>query len=114
MRLLFNRNRRIFMQNSVFEENSRISAPKITPPHMETMQRTAEIFGVSYYFVRKMALSGKINAVRISGRILINCDKFADFLNNATLPALEEQPEPSKGIRDLSTSPIHYNAGKAV
>lgn len=81
---------------------------------METMQRTAKIFGLSYYFVRKMALSGKINAVRISGRILINCDKFADFLNNATLPALEEQPEPSKGIRDLSTSPIHYNSGKAV
>lgn len=102
------------MQNSVFEENSRISAPKFTPPRMETMQRTAEIFGVSYYFVRKMALSGKINAVRISGRILINCDKFADFLNNATLPALEEQPEQSNGIRDLSTSPIHYNAEKAV
>ncbi len=102
------------MPNSVFDENSRISAPKITLPHMETMQRTAKIFGLSYYFVRKMALSGKINAVRISGRILINCDKFADFLNNATLPALEEQPEPSKGIRDLSTSPIHYNSGKAV
>ena len=102
------------MPNSVFDENSRISAPKITLPHMETMQRNAKIFGLSYYFVRKMALSGKINAVRISGRILINCDKFADFLNNATLPALEEQPEPSKGIRDLSTSPIHYNSGKAV
>lgn len=103
------------MQNSVFEENSRISAPKFTPPNMETMQRTAEIFGVSYYFVRKMALSGKINAVRISGRILINCDKFADFLNNATLPALEEQqPEQSTGIRDLSISPVRYAARKVV
>lgn len=103
------------MQNSVFEENSRISAPEFTPPHMETMQKTAEIFGVSYYFVRKMALSGKINAVRISGRILINCDKFADFLNNATLPALEEQqPEQSTGIRDLSIYPVRYAARKVV
>ena len=57
------------MQNSVFEENSRISAPKFTPPRMETMQRIAEIFGVSYYFVRKMALSGKINAVRRCGSV---------------------------------------------
>lgn len=102
------------MQNSVFEENSRISMPKFTPPHMETMQKTAELFGVSYYFVRKLALSGKINAVRISGRILINCDKFADFLNNSTLPALEEQPEQSVGIRDLSVSPVRYAARKVV
>lgn len=96
-------------------ENRRITAPEFRPPRMETMQKTAELFGVSYYFVRKMALSGKINAVRIAGRILVNCDKFADFLNNATLPALEEQqPEPSNGIRDLSLSPVHYTSRKVV
>lgn len=96
-------------------ENRRFAAPEFKPPRMETMQKTAELFGVSYYFVRKMALSGKINAVRIAGRILVNCDKFADFLNNATLPALEEQqPEPSRGVRDLSLSPMHYTSRKVV
>ena len=54
-------------------------------PQMETIAKTAELFGVSQYFVRKLANSGKINAVRISGRILINCDKFAEYLNTATL-----------------------------
>lgn len=94
-------------------ENRRFTAPEFKPPRMETMQKTAELFGVSYYFVRKMALSGKINAVRIAGRILVNCDKFADFLNTATLPALDEPPTPSKGIRDLSLSP-HRNNRKVV
>ena len=54
-------------------------------PRMETIAKTAELFGVSQYFVRKLANSGKINAVRISGRILINCDKFVEYLNNVTL-----------------------------
>ena len=54
-------------------------------PQMETIAKTAKLFGVSQYFVRKLANSGKINAVRISGRILINCDKFSEYLNTATL-----------------------------
>ena len=82
-------------------ENRRFTAPEFKPPRMETMQKTAELFGVSYYFVRKMALSGKIKAVRVAGRILVNCDKFAEFLNTATLPTLDEPPATSKGIREL-------------
>jgi hypothetical protein len=59
-------------------------------PHMETIKKTAELFGVSEYFVRKKALAGEIVAVRISGRILVNCDKFAEYLNTATLKNGEE------------------------
>lgn len=54
-------------------------------PEMKTIKQTAEMFGVSQYFVRKLAASGRINAVRIAGRILVNCDKFAEYLNGATL-----------------------------
>lgn len=54
-------------------------------PRMETIANTAALFGVSQYFVRKLAVRGEINAVRLAGRILINCDKFAEYLNSATL-----------------------------
>lgn len=89
------------------DENCRIAAPEFKPPRMETMQKTAELFGVSYYFVRKLALSGKINAVRVAGRILVNCDKFAEFLNTATLSSLDEPSTLSTGIRDLTLSARH-------
>lgn len=54
-------------------------------PEMKTIKQTAEMFGVSQYFVRKLATSGRIKAVRVAGRILVNCDKFAEYLNGATL-----------------------------
>lgn len=73
-------------------------------PRMETIKKTAELFGVSQYFVRKLANGGKINAVRISGRILINCDKFAEYLNHATLQECEQEQAAHvlHGIRQLS------------
>lgn len=67
-------------------------------PHMETIKETAKLFGVSQYFVRKLALSGKIVAVRISGRILINCDKFSEYLNTATL---KPENDPTKAIDNI-------------
>ncbi|MGN0655623.1 MAG: helix-turn-helix domain-containing protein [Ruminiclostridium sp.] len=70
-------------------------------PHMETIARTAELFGVSQYFVRKLALSGKIVAVRISGRILINCDKFAEYLNTATLTPPEQSEKNVDNMRRI-------------
>ncbi len=72
-------------------------------PRMETIAVTADIFGVSQYFVRKLANSGKINAVRISGRILINCDKFAEYLNTTTLRDCSEDcaAHVENGIRRL-------------
>lgn len=54
-------------------------------PQMKTIKQTAELFGVSQYFARKLAASGRIKAVRAAGRILVNCDKFAEYLNSAAL-----------------------------
>lgn len=67
-------------------------------PHMETIKKTAELFGVSQYFVRKKALAGEIKATRISGRILINCDKFTEYLNNCTLKPEGGQPKAGDNI----------------
>lgn len=71
-------------------------------PTMKTVVETAELFGVSKYFIREMAKRGKIKAVRVAGRILINCDAFAEFLNNATLDNETDTELPVvNGIREL-------------
>lgn len=70
-------------------------------PEMKTIKATAEMFGVSQYFVRKLATSGRIKAVRVAGRILVNCDKFAEYLNGVTLCDEETTAAAAGGIRSL-------------
>ncbi len=77
-------------------ENTTINVTQVQPvavkvPKMASVAEVSEMFGVSQYFVRKLASSGKIKAVRISGRILVNVDKFTEFLNNSTL--CDEEPD---------------------
>lgn len=57
-------------------------------PHMETIKRTAEIFGLPVHFVRCKVSSGEVVAVRAGRRFLVNVDKFAEYLNTSTV-----QPE---------------------
>lgn len=54
-------------------------------PHMETIRRTAEIFGLPVHFVRTKAASGEVVAVRAGRRFLVNVDKFAEYLNTSTV-----------------------------
>lgn len=70
-------------------------------PHMETIKETAKLFGLSEYFIRKKAKAGEIVAVRISGRILINCDKLTEYLNTATLKPESEQLRTGDNIRRI-------------
>ena len=57
----------------------------VRAPRMASIAEVSEMFGLSQYFVRKLAVCGRIKAVRISGRILINVDRFTEFLNSSTL-----------------------------
>ncbi len=88
-------------------ENTTINVTQVQPaavkvPKMASVAEVSEMFGVSQYFVRKLASSGKIKAVRISGRILVNVDKFTEFLNNSTLCDEEpDEPQTIGGIRRL-------------
>ena len=52
---------------------------------METIKRTAELFGLPVHFVRTKVSSGEIVAVRAGKRFLVNVDKFAEYLNNSTI-----------------------------
>ena len=81
---------------------AQIQPAAVKVPKMASVAEVSEMFGVSQYFVRKLASSGKIKAVRISGRILVNVDKFTEFLNNSTLCDEEpDEPQTIGGIRRL-------------
>jgi excisionase family DNA binding protein len=47
---------------------------------------------VSKYFIRQLAISGKIPCIRAGRKRLINFDKLLDYLNGKSQP-------PSSGIR---------------
>ena len=71
-------------QSGTIAAPSEQSAP-FTVPRMETIKKTAEIFGLPVHFVRQKVLSGEIVAVRAGKRFLVNLDRFADYLNSSTV-----------------------------
>lgn len=50
-------------------------------PIMATIDETAKLFNVSRHFVRSKAKQGADWVVKSGRKYLINCDKFAEFLN---------------------------------
>lgn len=67
-----------------------------TVPRMETIKKTAEIFGLPVHFVRQKVLSGEIVAVRAGKRFLVNLDRFAEYLNSSTIT---QKPDLASPIR---------------
>lgn len=53
-----------------------------TCPTMLTLRETAARTGLSYDYVRKLCLQGKIVYVRAGSKFLVNMEKFIEFLNN--------------------------------
>lgn len=61
-------------------------------PQMLTIDKTAELFGLSKHFVRSLALSNKVVNVRAGKKILINCEKLSEYLNTGgNFPQAQEQ-----------------------
>lgn len=54
-------------------------------PQMETIRRTAEIFGLPVHFVRQKVSTGEVVAVRAGRKFLVNMDRFAEYLNSCTV-----------------------------
>lgn len=72
---------------------------EIKIPRMETIAKTAEIFGLPVHFVRAKVKNGEVVAVNAGRRYLVNVDKFAEFLNCHTI---QTESEPSvSGIRPI-------------
>ena len=60
-------------------------------PQMETIAKTAEIFGLPEHFVRKLVLCRMVVFVKAGKKYLVNIEKFADFLNGATADETSEE-----------------------
>lgn len=76
-------------------------------PEMLTVKDTAKRFGLSEYFVRTKAKSGEIVAVPIGNKLLINSDKFSEYLNTHTVTPVSVKHTPEResevvlGIRPI-------------
>lgn len=73
-------------------------------PHMETIKKTAKLFGLAEYFVRQKVLSGEIVAVKAGRKYLVNVDKFAEYLNTHIEGVDEKETEAAHGIVPV---PVH-------
>ncbi len=58
---------------------------EIKIPRMETIAKTAEIFGLPVHFVRAKVKNGEVVAVNAGRRYLVNVDKFIEYLNSSTV-----------------------------
>lgn len=50
-------------------------------PTMETLREASNQTGLSYDYLRKLCLAGKIVHIRAGCKILINMEKLVEFLN---------------------------------
>lgn len=80
-------------------------------PVMLTIKAAAERFGLSEHSIRQKAKNGEIVAVPIGKKILVNADRFIDYLNTATAAPTPIEPAPKpkaqpKSEKVLGISPI--------
>lgn len=77
-------------------------------PHMETIDKTAQIFGLSSYQVRKLARSkrGAAFTVKIGNRYLINQERFTAFLNCEEQECNNNNTAPAHGINQIQPIPV--------
>jgi hypothetical protein len=58
---------------------------------METIKKTAELFKLPENLVRSLVKKGSVISVRCgANRFLVNCDRFAEYINTNTEKQLEE------------------------
>jgi hypothetical protein len=74
-------------------------------PTMLGVNDTAEMFGLSKHFVRRLALSGQVKAVRVSSssnaKILINCESLRRLLTDSSLSPEEPVASSQGGIQPI-------------
>ena len=64
----------------IYERRKEITA--MTIPTMVTIRAAADQTGLSYDYIRKLCLAGKIVFVRSGSKYIINLEKLVDYLNN--------------------------------
>ena len=54
-------------------------------PQMLRITEIAELYGLPVHFVRSLVNNGEVVATRVGNKILVNFDKFGEYLNSNTL-----------------------------
>lgn len=75
-------------------------------PHMETIKRTAKLFGLAEHFVRQLVLSGEIVAVKAGCKYLVNCDKLTEYLNTSRVTAQTGVQE--EAVSGITPIPVNF------
>ncbi len=70
-------------------------------PHMETIKATAELFHLSEHFVRCAVKGehGHLFSVMAGTKYLVNCERFAAYLNCELTEQAQPTDKPAGGIR---------------
>lgn len=69
-------------------------------PRMETINKAAEITGLSKHFIRQKAVNGEIVCVKAGNKYMINIDRLIEYLNNG------DTPKPAPTVSESSIKPI--------
>ena len=73
----------------------------LKPPRMETIATTAALFNLPVHLIRQKVAAGEIVAIKAGRKILVNIDKFTEYLNNTRLT-----PEPDEAASSSRITPI--------
>lgn len=63
-------------------------------PQMLRITDIAEMYGLPVHFVRTLVNNGEVVAVRVGNKILVNAEKFGEFLDSHTLHSQEKEQSP--------------------
>lgn len=74
-------------------------------PQMCKIPQIAEIYNLPVHFVRSLVNSGEVVAVRVGNKILVNADKFGEYLNNNTLSSSNNALNPWENDEQDNTMP---------
>lgn len=79
---------------------------QLAAPRMATIEETAKLFNLPTYLVRTKAKSGEIVAISAGNKILINVDRFADYLNTHTLANDTDKLDVDEDDNPIKITPI--------
>lgn len=71
---------RVIFNDKAPRGNNDMSKP-LNAPRMRTIDEVSKLTGLSYTFIRKLCLNGKIVHVKTGRKYLVNLDKFYEYLN---------------------------------
>ena len=70
-------------------------------PNMGTVQKAAQLYGLSPKYIRRLCKLGKVRYVDCGNRWLVNLDSLARYFEQGDAPADQPGTRPAYGVRRL-------------